>query len=468
MSSPVRQSIAVARRRSLLVDALLGLAVFFVACWQFLGAVDDRPMHRDEARWIHRAVYVRELRDPFGSYWDEETWLAQGGTMDERYRLRAQPPVGSYVMGLGFLLQGKPLPDIGFWNMDRDDAWNITRGNQPSPEQIETARRTSATVGALTVLAMFTIGRRLTNRIGGLVGALFLAIHPLMIYVATFAGSDAVLGLTIALAALAAMHLAERPTWPWAVLLGVLLGLGASTKLSPLAVVAPLALLGILAFTWAWRSRRGPGSDHTDRLHDAMRVPGGALGLALVSVPFTAVATLIASYPYLWRDPIENTRALIDYREWGMDVQGAAWPNVAVETRLEALRRVGTRLGEEFSAVAHLGELVGQTWSAPGLEPALAVAGLLLLLGTVVRRGIWSPSGLAAAIFVSEVAVTIYGLRVDWARYHLPMLLLAAVGIGVLGGHAWAARAHLGVAVRSRVTTLSAPREPAASTSAPQ
>jgi len=426
------------RRWLRVLDGGLALTVFAVACWQFLGAVDDRPMHRDEARWIHRAVYVRELRDPLGPYWDEESWIARGGTLDERYRLRAQPPLGSYVMGLGFLLQGESLPDIGFWNMDRDDAWNVAQGNQPSAKQIQTGRRTSAIVGALTVLVVYLIGRKLTNHLGGAVGALVLAFHPLMIYVATFAGSDAVLGFTIALAALAAIRLGDRPTWPRALLLGVSLGLGAATKLSPLAVVAPLALLGALALGWSWWMRRHAAASPSE---GASRRHGGSLqpGLALLSLPLIAPLTLVASYPYLWRDPVGHTRHLIDYREWGMDVQGAAWPQIAVDSRLEALRRVGIRLGEDFTAITRLGDILGRTWYAPGLELALAVAGLLVLLAIVIRDGPWSAPALGAAVMVSEAAVTVYGLRVDWARYHLPMLLLAVVGIGVLGGSAGAA-----------------------------
>ena len=85
--------------------ALLALAVFVFALTQFLPAVDDREFHRDEARWIHRAVYIRDLFSPLDDVWDEETWLSSGDTMDEQYRLRAQPPLGSYIMGIGFLLQ---------------------------------------------------------------------------------------------------------------------------------------------------------------------------------------------------------------------------------------------------------------------------------------------------------------------------------------------------------------------------
>src|SRR5699024_4664152 len=154
----------------------------------------------------------RELMHPFSDYWDEETWQARGGSMDERFRLRAQPPMGSYVMGIGFLMQGEPQPDIGFWNMDHDDAWNEDHGNAPSTEQVITARRTSAVVGALAVTSIALVANRLTNPVGGLVAGAYLAFHPLMVHLSTFAGSDAVLALAIAASAVAAYRWADRPT----------------------------------------------------------------------------------------------------------------------------------------------------------------------------------------------------------------------------------------------------------------
>ena len=139
--------------------ALFALAVFVFALTQFLPAVDDREFHRDEARWIHRAVYSRDLFSPFSDAWDEETWLTRGGSMDEQYRLRAQPPLGSYIMGIGFLVQDGALPDIGFWNMDHDDTWNADAGNMPTRDQLLTGRRTNAVVSALTADALDSASR---------------------------------------------------------------------------------------------------------------------------------------------------------------------------------------------------------------------------------------------------------------------------------------------------------------------
>jgi hypothetical protein len=398
---------------------LLAIGVFIFAFTQFLPAVDDREFHRDEARWIHRSVYVREALDPFGPYWDENTWLSSGASMDEQYRLRAQPPLGSYVMGIGFLVQDGELPDTGFWNMDFDTEWNDAAGNKPTDKQLFTGRRTNAVIGALTVVAVYFIARRVTNDIGGVVSAAFLAAHPLMIYVATFAGSDAVLGLTIALAAVAAYRFADRPSWFRAITLGVVIGLGGAAKLSPLGISAVLAALGAAVLlrlgmgrrTWRWA------------------LPSTRTAIQLISTPIVAGITLVASYPYLWRSPVRNTLNLLDYRTLGMELQGSMWEGIGVTGPFHALQRIGRRLGSEMTLAGRL-----EPGISPAFEMAVAVAGLVILLWLVARRGVWSGTGLIATVLLAETAITVIGMRADWARYHLPVLLLTATCTGIAAG----------------------------------
>lgn len=408
---------------------MVGIVLFALACWQFLGLVDDTDFHRDEARWAHRAEYVRELARPLGSYWDESRWLALGGTLDERYRLRNQPPFGSYVMGLGLLAQGRDLDVNGFWNMDHDDAWNDSFGNMPDPADLEAARRTTAVVSALTVLAVYVIARRLTNPIGGIVAALFMMFNPLVELYAAFAGSDMLLVLMVALATIAAYRLADRPSWPRAILLGGLLGLGGATKLSPLVVAALFAIVGALGVFLAARGLRSPWGRVSVRY-----------GVQLVSLPAVAVFTFVAVYPYLWRAPFDHSMALFEYRKLGMDIQGSIWSHIAVNTPGEALERVVKRLGDDFPVVGRL-----RLPSGPGLplgfgsvEVWIAVIGLVLFVAIAIKRGPWSGHALAFAVLGGQAVVTIVGLRADWARYHLPIVLLAAVCIGVVAGELWA------------------------------
>src|SRR5690606_23184191 len=113
-----------------------------------------------------------------------------------------------------------------------------------------------AVVAALAVVAVYLAGRHLTNRVGGLAGALLLAWHPLHIQLGSQALSDALLTLLLTGAVWAGVRLAMRPGWPGAWALAVALGLGAATKLSPLLIAPVLAGAGAGVLILVWRSRR--------------------------------------------------------------------------------------------------------------------------------------------------------------------------------------------------------------------
>lgn len=391
---------------------IVAILLFILGMWQFTSAIDEREFHRDEARWIHRAEYLRELMHPFGDYWEPWTW-ANGDSMDARNRLKAQPPLGSYLMGLGFLLQGQPIPDIGYWNMDYDTEWNATQGNLPTDEMLTTARRTTATLGALTVAMVFLIGTRLTNLPGAAIGSAYLAVHPLARYLSTFAGSDAALVFFIAASTLAAARLAEKPTWTRAILLGILIGCGASTKLSPFGIAAALAGWGVVILALHW----------LDKLKSRR------LGWMLLSTPIVAALTFVLSYPYLWDNTIRRSKEILDYRTDGMEIQGELWQQVAVSGPNEAIERIWNRFSSaEWSVLGRFGD-VGSS-----IELWLAVVGAGILGGLLFRRGITSSTALIAVSLGAIVAVTVIGMKVDWARYHFPILLAMSVSIGVATG----------------------------------
>jgi 4-amino-4-deoxy-L-arabinose transferase-like glycosyltransferase len=334
-------------------------------------------------------------------------------------------------MGIGLLAQGRDLETNGVWDFKHGEAWNTEQGNMSSAADLRAGRRTNAMVGALTVVALYFLGKRLTNWIGGLTGALFLAAHPLHLYLSSQAVSDALLALILALAALVACYLADRPSWPKAVLLGILLGLGGATKLSPLLIALPLAGLGavLMGFVW-WRRRHGRDN-----------VATGRLGVRLLALPLIAMVTFVAVYPYLWSDPVGNTRNLFAFRVEEMAKQGSNWPDVAVNSRTEALRRVGITLEDRFSTsgrlYAKLMHGLGRTTDFRGVDVPFAVVGGEILLALVVMRGLGSRYALVMVILGAQAAAIVLGMRSDWARYHLPMLLVEAVCIGVLAGAMW-------------------------------
>src|SRR3954471_14607000 len=263
----------------------------------------------DESRWLSRAHYVAALADPLGPTWADQ------------YMTRGQPPLGSYAMGIGLLAQGRDLETNAPWDYSLTWKQNIALGHKPVPDDLAAGRRTSAALVALSAVALIGVARIfLTVPWAIAAGALF-AVHPFTVYIGSIAMSDALFGLLIALAAWAAASFARRPTWWRATLLGVLLGLGGATKLSPLVVAAGLSAVGVLIFVVTTIRRR-----HVAPQEAAYAARGIVIGVA-------ALLVFVASYPYLWSNPIAHTRHLFAFRAEEMAAQSSHWTEMAVPNR---------------------------------------------------------------------------------------------------------------------------------------
>jgi hypothetical protein len=398
-------------------DAPLAGVVFLVALWVNLSAVAMTEFHRDEARWVHRARFLEELGNPTGEFWRESELMI------------GQPPLGSYLMGLGLTLQGRDLDTNMFYNFHFGPDWNRRHGTMPDEVDLAAARRTNSVVGALIAVSVYLIARGLSNPVAGIAAAALLVPHPLSIYLSSLAGSDALVTLLVALAALVAMALANHPTWPRAILLGVLLGLGGSAKLSPLALAVVLAAAGMVLVIHGWR-RSGRGARHD-----------GQLGWRLVVQPPLAAATFIASFPYLWPDPVGRTRALLEFRAIEMYNQGVLWSELYVDGPVDALGRIGYWLGDIDSVTGLLFELIvrpfGISWKPMEFDLVLAIIGALILLVLAIQRGLGSRWAMAALVLGGQVALVVVGMRADFSRYLLPVLTATAVCGGLVAGVVW-------------------------------
>ncbi len=241
-----------------LLDLAIIIALVVCTFLRLNPAVTSTPFHRDEARWIGNSAILRDWRHPLSDRWQDEGYPVRYGTLDEANRRRSQPPLAMYLIGIGIWLQGAGLPTNGYWIMSQDTDWNIDHGNMPTSEQLTAGRRTNLVVTILTVILIYLIGRKVTNRIGGLVGALIYGMHPLVLVTGVRAWSYPLLVFLIAAATLTAIHFAQRPRWSTAVLLGLLLGLGGATKLSPLVLASGIGVLafGLLAASIRWTGIR--------------------------------------------------------------------------------------------------------------------------------------------------------------------------------------------------------------------
>jgi hypothetical protein len=398
------------------VGMLVGLALFALALSHFTAAIGSTPFHRDEARWIFHAGALRNLGDPLGPAWADSE------------QNRDQPPVTGYLLGLGLVAQGRALGTIGWWNMSQGDAWNIANGNAPRSADIVAGRRFDSLLGACTIVVIFLIVARLTNVVGGVVAALGLTFHPLMTYLSSLVDSDITLALLLALATLAAMSLAANPNWPQAVILAMLLGLGGAAKLSPLGVTVALAGLGIMLLARHWWRR------------DAWGAQERRLGVMLLAQPVIAAATFVAVSPYLWRDPLGNTRNLFAFRATEIDNQRQIWPHLQVDGPAQALGHIWEQLGTQATTSGwvsnQLAPFTHGTWRPDGLDLVFGLAGLALLAAMAWRGGPASPAALAVTVLGATALITIAAMRVYFPRYLLPIAISIAIGAGILAGAA--------------------------------
>lgn len=395
---------------------LLVLPIALVAFLLADAAADLPNFNPDESRWISRAHYLADLRDPLGPTWADQ------------YMTRGQPPLGSYAMGAGLLLQGRDLETNPPWDFAIPWEENIASGHKPAPEDLAAGRRTSAALVALTAIAIVAIARVFVSLPWALLAGSLFAIHPFSIYIGSIAMADALFGLLIGLAALAGAAYAKNPGWPRAALLGVLLGLGGATKLSPLAVAIGITALLLAGAAYAAFPRR-----------DWRQASRRAIyGLTII---FAAALTFVAVYPFLWPDPIGRTGQLFAFRVEEMAAQSSDWPVMAVPNRAEALRRVGINFTERFNLAGSALSLAGYSTPLPlrAIEIVVALLGIAAMTVAAIRAGPFSSRIAVLAVLGGQAAVTILGMRSEFDRYHLPMALLGIVGAAV--GLEWLTRA---------------------------
>ncbi len=399
------------------LSALLAIFLFAISFSINIAHLEQTALHPDETRWLNRAHYIEDFGNPYGENWQDY------------YLTRGQPPGGSYLMGIGLWLQGQPLDSNGVWDFHYGNDWNATAGAVPDEDVLMAGRRTNAVVGAMVVVLAFFVASLLTNRIGGVFAALFLAYHPLHITLSTQALSDELLALSLAVTFVAAFKFARRPALGWALVMGVSLGIGGATKLAPLALSFVLAAFGLL---WLIVQYRQHG-------RSALRWPSSRKGVLLVSQPVISGFVFVAMYPFLWVAPIQRSLDLLDFRRTEMASQARIWPWARVENPKDAFMRYGEQLHDAYSTTKHVQQWVDRNLGVPisnpiGLDFIVVAIGAILLVRMVIQRGLWSPHAMVALLMAAEVGAVTVGLGVDFYRYYLPVLLVNSVLVGITFG----------------------------------
>lgn len=412
------------RVRAKRVDLIAVVLIFLVGFGWYLSGIDSQDYHLDESRWINRAHFIEDILDPFGPTWNHQ------------YLSRGQPPIGSYSIGMGLLVQGRDTETNPAYDFRRPWEWNEEYGTLPSNNDLMAARRWNAFLGALSGSVLYLVVRQLTNAAGGITAAVFYLANPLEIWYNRIALADSTLTLTLALLFLATIHFMRKPRWWLAIAIGILIGLGGGNKFTPLALAVPMAGVGGLLWLRAWWFRR----QHPQlRSTSFWRLPAFSdMSWMLMSTPFVALATFIVTFPYLWPDPIRRTMYMLNFRQREMDNQYRLNPHFQTNSPWESVRMTYDTLGNTWSSTLQMFrwlqlDRVGDILSSTDLLLAMAGVALLTIVG--IRKGLRSAELMVAGLIIFQMATILLSMRVAFERYYLPIMFGEFVAIGCTVGY---------------------------------
>jgi len=448
-----------------------------LCCGGLLSGVWLARFHHDESQWIYttRFLALFEQGATSAPEWDS-------------YWLHTQPPVARYLLGVPLQLAGYDLLHLnGPWDTSLTFAQNGAQGNMPSPSQLSLARLGSALAACGAVLLLFGLGRQAGGWVAGLGAAGWLAGNFYARELLTRATGDGLLltlllltlALTVPLvAALAAATDPSAPPRTWrrvaglTLAVGAVIGLATATKLTAVFVLPALALALPLDAGVRWAGSAGRAA--AGRVLRRRVAAAAAVALGATAV---ALGVFVAVNPALWPQPVARSIALFTFRQEEMAQQMVAFPEVAIPAGPRRFQLALTRPLFLYSFGASLGQMVGgDAGGAAGarlpLDAVLVALGVLTALGTRLprrRRTAAAPlpppeptdrpaPGLGVVGCVAVWTLVLYGgialtIGMDWDRYYLPIMGLAAFWAGC--GLAWLG-AHVGR--RLAQTAQNAPR----------
>lgn len=411
-------------RRFIVAEALLALLVLSSV---FLTGIEKVSYGEDESHWIHTSSYLEILftHRPDSPLWGEHYWTL------------TQPPVARYLIGLGRLAGGYHPEDLNTpWQFDQDYETNVAQGNLPASGLLWWSRLPMAALAALAGWLVFLLLRAAAGRIAGYYFLLaFLGNAYFLTHLRRAMSETPLLFFTILAAvacwrALHELHKAYqqeavtaknlRKPAAWSLVAGACCGLAGACKINGLFSAGGLFALIMLSFLLLPGSA-GRGLRRTFAIRSA------------VNSVFGALLVFIALNPYLYSNPLVNTARMFKFRVQEMSIQVAGFPeNVLPNSPLERLGVISQRIFENYAWP----NFPGARW--PNLTlAAIGLGNLLWRAWRWLRRGENNPSAAVLLVLPAPLAAAALATPLDWDRYYLfPILLAACCGAAGLGAAA--------------------------------
>lgn len=398
------------------------------------------PFHGDEPMQIYMS------RDYEIAFVDRNAdVLTQGPPyfIDDDNQLRIlNGSVQRYTVGLLRQVAGIPreaLPPRPGWDWGLDYARNVETNHRPDNALLLLGRYTSAVMLAASIPMMFAIGRLLGGRPAAYGAVLVYALHPVVLLNGRRAvqeGAMLCFGLLTILTAVVINTRAGRGQRTW-FLFPALAAAGV------MALASKHAAAPFVAGAFAWIGLAA-------LLRKNLRGILATTGLLAIGTAAT-VAGFIALSPALWRDPPARLSDLFTVRAELLGLQVAAHSDgeTALSQRVAGLLREPflrpTQYFEspawaDFAPIsAEIAAYEAGPWrgyatgvTVPGIALTVLMLGGLVVLVVPRRRplGAWWPTaGLCAWLLVTAGTLLVNPL--DWQRYALPLLPIAALLAGL-------------------------------------
>lgn len=279
------------------------------------------------------------------------------------------------------------------------------------------ARLVSSLAGTVSVLLVWTLGRRMFGASIGRLAASILATAPLMVAESKLATTDATLMAFLTACWLALWELSQRASKRWAATFWVCLALATLTK----GPVGPALIACSLVVSTLWGGPRG----WWRRMHWGP----GLVGFTLIAAPWY-IAIAVVSQGEFYREAMG--KHVLQRMTSGLETHGG-FPGYYV---------VGTLLGlYPWSVLLPAGLLAA--WVKRSSQPALGflagwIVGPLLLLEVVRTKLVhyylpaFGGCALMAAWVLTSVAASELRLR-RWPLGRLALGLLLGIGLGAAG-----------------------------------
>jgi 4-amino-4-deoxy-L-arabinose transferase-like glycosyltransferase len=249
---------------------------------------------------------------------DEPVYVATAEVYLKERSLRynpEHPPLGKLIIASGLVFTDARL-DSEFVGSQKALGRHLLYESGNDPERLMLwARLPVIALTLLFGLVVLAFARDLTGPAGGLVALALYAFSPDVIANGSLATLD-VPAAGFLLTSVWLLWRARHRPHLCLPLAGVALGAAVATKMSLLAAVPVLMLLGVLS---VWHARRTPGLGPRDRVRLIAYGAAAAVGMALVAVAVVWAAYLVVDPRLRWTQP-ENVP---DIR--GMRGRVAAW-----------------------------------------------------------------------------------------------------------------------------------------------